>query len=45
LKWRGVQTEEVILCFGAEFVEVIKDSAPVDKTKLDPNKVWEYCKK
>ncbi|KAM8802085.1 dedicator of cytokinesis protein 8 [Rhynchonycteris naso] len=25
-------------CFGAEFVEVIKDSAPVDKTKLDPNK-------
>ncbi|KAB1279725.1 Dedicator of cytokinesis protein 8 [Camelus dromedarius] len=27
-------------CFGAEFVEVIKDSAPVDKTKLDPNKAY-----
>lgn len=26
-------------------MEVIKDSAPVDKTKLDPNKVWEDCKK
>ncbi|KAM7330040.1 hypothetical protein ACRRTK_011653 [Alexandromys fortis] len=27
-------------CFGAEFVEVIKDSTPVDKTKLDPNKAY-----
>ncbi|KAI4542160.1 hypothetical protein MG293_007539 [Ovis ammon polii] len=27
-------------CFGTEFVEVIKDSAPVDKTKLDPNKAY-----
>ncbi|XP_030894331.1 dedicator of cytokinesis protein 8, partial [Leptonychotes weddellii] len=27
-------------CFGEEFVEVIKDSAPVDKTKLDPNKAY-----
>ncbi|KAK2489971.1 hypothetical protein MC885_012071 [Smutsia gigantea] len=27
-------------CFGAEFVEVIKDSAPVDKSKLDPNKAY-----
>ncbi|XP_036289790.1 dedicator of cytokinesis protein 8 isoform X7 [Pipistrellus kuhlii] len=27
-------------CFGAESVEVIKDSAPVDKTKLDPNKAY-----
>ncbi|XP_063106362.1 dedicator of cytokinesis protein 8 isoform X2 [Cavia porcellus] len=27
-------------CFGAEFVEVIKHSAPVDKTKLDPNKAY-----
>ncbi|XP_023577660.1 dedicator of cytokinesis protein 8 isoform X1 [Octodon degus] len=27
-------------CFGAEFVEVIKDSAPVDRTKLDPNKAY-----
>ncbi|XP_077004454.1 dedicator of cytokinesis protein 8 isoform X3 [Tamandua tetradactyla] len=27
-------------CFGAEFVEVIKDSAPVDKTKLDANKAY-----
>uniref|UniRef100_A0A8C6W216 Dedicator of cytokinesis 8 n=2 Tax=Nannospalax galili TaxID=1026970 RepID=A0A8C6W216_NANGA len=26
-------------CFGTEFVEVIKDSTPVDKTKLDPNKI------
>uniref|UniRef100_A0A8I3VX74 Dedicator of cytokinesis 8 n=1 Tax=Callithrix jacchus TaxID=9483 RepID=A0A8I3VX74_CALJA len=27
-------------CFGAEFVEVIKDSTPVDKTKLDPHKAY-----
>uniref|UniRef100_A0A2K6FIJ4 Dedicator of cytokinesis 8 n=1 Tax=Propithecus coquereli TaxID=379532 RepID=A0A2K6FIJ4_PROCO len=27
-------------CFGAEFVEVIKDSTPVDKSKLDPNKAY-----
>ncbi|KAM4824460.1 LOW QUALITY PROTEIN: dedicator of cytokinesis protein 8-like [Urocitellus parryii] len=27
-------------CFGAEFVEVMKDSTPVDKTKLDPNKAY-----
>ncbi|XP_027695364.1 dedicator of cytokinesis protein 8 isoform X1 [Vombatus ursinus] len=27
-------------CFGANFVEVIKDSIPVDKTKLDPHKAY-----
>ncbi|KAF4802994.1 hypothetical protein TURU_019556 [Turdus rufiventris] len=27
-------------CFGEDAVEVIKDSAPVDKTKLDPNKAY-----
>ncbi|XP_075415020.1 dedicator of cytokinesis protein 8 isoform X2 [Tenrec ecaudatus] len=27
-------------CFGAEFVEVIKDSTPVDRSKLDPNKAY-----
>ncbi|XP_028910927.1 dedicator of cytokinesis protein 8 isoform X3 [Ornithorhynchus anatinus] len=27
-------------CFGEDSVEVIKDSAPVDKTKLDPNKAY-----
>uniref|UniRef100_G3T5Z7 Dedicator of cytokinesis 8 n=1 Tax=Loxodonta africana TaxID=9785 RepID=G3T5Z7_LOXAF len=27
-------------CFGAGFVEVIKDSTPVDKAKLDPNKAY-----
>uniref|UniRef100_A0A663FIQ5 Dedicator of cytokinesis 8 n=1 Tax=Aquila chrysaetos chrysaetos TaxID=223781 RepID=A0A663FIQ5_AQUCH len=27
-------------CFGEDAVEVIKDSAPVDKRKLDPNKAY-----
>ncbi|KAI6058179.1 Dedicator of cytokinesis protein 8 [Aix galericulata] len=27
-------------CFGEDAVEVIKDSAPVDKSKLDPNKAY-----
>ncbi|OXB80791.1 UNVERIFIED_CONTAM: hypothetical protein H355_010557 [Colinus virginianus] len=27
-------------CFGEDSVEVIKDSAPVDKSKLDPNKAY-----
>ncbi|NXG40960.1 DOCK8 protein, partial [Psilopogon haemacephalus] len=27
-------------CFGEDVVEVIKDSAPVDKRKLDPNKAY-----
>ncbi|NXG07689.1 DOCK8 protein, partial [Sakesphorus luctuosus] len=27
-------------CFGEDAVEVIKDSAPVDRTKLDPNKAY-----
>ncbi|XP_069084743.1 dedicator of cytokinesis protein 8 isoform X1 [Pleurodeles waltl] len=27
-------------CFGVEAVEVIKDSAPVNKAKLDPNKAY-----
>ncbi|XP_056378742.1 dedicator of cytokinesis protein 8 isoform X2 [Hyla sarda] len=27
-------------CFGEHMVEVIKDSAPVDKSKLDPNKAY-----
>ncbi|NXD26640.1 DOCK8 protein, partial [Spelaeornis formosus] len=27
-------------CFGEDSVEVIKDSAPVDKRKLDPNKAY-----
>ncbi|KAM9330687.1 dedicator of cytokinesis protein 8 [Gastrophryne carolinensis] len=27
-------------CFGEKAVEVIKDSAPVDKSKLDPNKAY-----
>nr|XP_033780870.1 dedicator of cytokinesis protein 8 isoform X2 [Geotrypetes seraphini] len=27
-------------CFGEDTVEVIKDSAPVDKRKLDPNKAY-----
>ncbi|XP_075683845.1 dedicator of cytokinesis protein 8 isoform X2 [Rhinoderma darwinii] len=27
-------------CFGQHMVEVIKDSAPVDKSKLDPNKAY-----
>ncbi|XP_039614776.1 dedicator of cytokinesis protein 8 isoform X1 [Polypterus senegalus] len=27
-------------CFGQEAVEVIKDSTPVDKSKLDPNKAY-----
>lgn len=27
-------------CFGEDNVEVIKDSAPVDKSKLDPNKAY-----
>jgi len=27
--------------FGADNVEIISHSAPVDKTKLDPNKVWD----
>ncbi|XP_063043181.1 dedicator of cytokinesis protein 7-like isoform X2 [Engraulis encrasicolus] len=26
--------------FGDDFVEIIKDSSPVDKTKLDPNKAY-----
>ena len=29
--------------FGDELVEIIKDSSPVDKTKLDPNKVTYTC--
>lgn len=28
--------------FGDDVVEIIKDSNPVDKNKLDPNKVTRY---
>lgn len=33
------EQEFYLVRFGDEVVEIIKDSNPVDKTKLDPNKV------